>query len=73
MMMDKLTKLILMAIATALWMIALNPWLRPMPVVALDLGYSDSRNLSDIESHASSIKDDVSSILFYTRAIYKDK
>ena len=31
---DKLTKVLLGIIAIALWMIALNPWLRPVPVAA---------------------------------------
>lgn len=31
---DKLTKLLLGTIAIALWIIALNPWLRPERVVA---------------------------------------
>ena len=31
---DKLTKVLLGVIAIALWMIALNPWLRPAPAAA---------------------------------------
>jgi hypothetical protein len=31
---DKLTKVLLGVIAIALWMIALNPWLRPVPAAA---------------------------------------
>ncbi len=31
---DKLTKVLLGIIAIALWMVALNPWLRPVPVAA---------------------------------------
>ncbi len=31
---DKLTKVLLGVIAIALWMIAINPWLRPAPVAA---------------------------------------
>ena len=31
---EKLTKILLGIIAVALWVIALNPWLRPMPVAA---------------------------------------
>ncbi len=31
---DKLTKILLGIIAIALWMLALNPWLQPMPVAA---------------------------------------
>ena len=31
---EKLTKILLGIIAIALWVIALNPWLRPMPVAA---------------------------------------
>ena len=54
---DKLTKVLLTAIATALWIIALNPWLKPTPVAAQD--YID---LSTLESYVSSIVSDVSSI-----------
>ncbi len=31
---DKLTKVLLGVIAIALWMLALNPWLQPVPVAA---------------------------------------
>ena len=31
---EKLTKVLLGIIAIALWVIALNPWLRPLPVAA---------------------------------------
>jgi hypothetical protein len=31
---DKLTKVLLVMIAIASWIIALNPWLRPVPVAA---------------------------------------
>ena len=34
MIIDRSTKLLLTAIAIALWMIALNPWLKPVPVAA---------------------------------------
>lgn len=34
--MDKTTKVLLALIALALWMLALNPWLRPAPVQAAD-------------------------------------
>jgi hypothetical protein len=42
---DKLTKCLLAMIAIALWVIAMNPWLRPMPVSA-----QDTPDLSQIES-----------------------
>lgn len=61
---DKLTKMLLAAIVVALWMIALNPWLRPMPVAAqekTDLSQVESY-LSDIQSDVSSMKSDVSSM-----------
>ena len=54
---DKLTKNLLGAIAIALWMIALNPWLRPSPVLA-----QEKMDLSQIESSLSSIESDLSSI-----------
>lgn len=47
---DKITKSLLAAIAVALWMIAVNPWLRPMPVSA-----QDRRDLSQIESYLRQI------------------
>jgi hypothetical protein len=32
--MDRMTKMLLAAIALAVWMIALDPWIRPEPVAA---------------------------------------
>jgi len=61
---DKLTKMLFAAIAIALWMIALNPWLRPMPVAAMqqmDLGDVELL-LSIIQSNVSSIGSDISDI-----------
>jgi hypothetical protein len=54
---DKFTKSLLAAIAIALWMIAMNPWLRPTPVAA-----QESTDLSKVESSLSSIQSDVSSM-----------
>ena len=51
---DRITKVLLAAIATALWMIALNPWLRPMPVAAQDF--------SGVETYLAMIQSDVSSV-----------
>jgi hypothetical protein len=47
---DKMTKSILGAIAIALWVIALNPWLRPMPVSA-----GENSDVSSIEMHLRQI------------------
>ena len=61
---DRLTKSLLAAIAIALWMIAMNPWLRPIPVLAqekVDLSQIES-SLSSIESGVSSMKSDLSTI-----------
>ena len=54
---DKFTKMIFAAIAVALWIIALNPWLRPMHVAA-----QGNRDLSLVESYLSDIKSDVSDV-----------
>jgi hypothetical protein len=54
---DKLTKSLLAAIAIALWMIAMNPWLRPTPVAA-----QEKVDLSQVESSLSSIESEVSSM-----------
>ncbi len=54
---DKITKSLLAAIAIALWMIAMNPWLRPIPVAA-----EEKVDLSRVESSLSSIESDVSSM-----------
>jgi len=54
---DKLTKSLLAAIAIALWMIAMNPWVRPTPVLA-----QEKVDLSQVESSLSSIESDVSSM-----------
>ena len=55
---DKLTKGLLAVIAVALWMIALNSWLRPVAVET----QSDSYLLSSIDNSLESITSDVSSI-----------
>ena len=54
---DRLTKLLLAAIATALWIIALNPWLHPIPVAAQSESY-----LRSIRADVSSIQSDVNAI-----------
>ncbi len=54
---DKLTKTLLTFIAIALWMIAMNPWLRPLPVAA-----QEKVDLSQIESSLTSIAGDISTI-----------
>ena len=72
-MIDKLTKLLLAAIAAALWTIAMNPWLRPMPVAAqgeIDLSNVEAY-LSNIESGISSTQSDVSSIESYLGRIQR--
>ena len=51
---DKFTKLLLAAIATALWLIALNPWIQPIPVAAQSEFY-----LSLIQSDVSQIQNRV--------------
>jgi hypothetical protein len=56
---DKLTKVILSAIAVALWIIAINPWLRPVPVSAQE----EKIDLRKIESSLSEIHDDTSSLM----------
>ena len=63
---DKLTKSLLVAIAIALWMIAMNPWLRPMPVAA-----QEKIDLSKVESSLSSIRNDVSNMAFDLRQMAK--
>jgi hypothetical protein len=47
---DKLTKGILSAIAIALWIIAMNPWLHPVTVSA-----QDNSDISSIDSHVRQI------------------
>lgn len=54
---DKPTKMLLAAIAIALWLIALNPWLRPISVAA-----KGDVDLSNIESYLSSIDSHVGRI-----------
>jgi len=56
---DKSTKFVLVLIAVALWMIALNPWLQPAPVEA-----AQNVDLDNIESYLSDIEDELSSINF---------
>ena len=58
---DKSTKFLLLVIAVALWMIALNPWLRPVAVAA-----AQEVDLISIESYLSSIESDVESIYWGT-------
>jgi len=61
---DKLTKTLLSVIAIALWMIAMNPWVRPTPVLAqekVDLSQVES-SLSSIDSSVSSMKNDLGRI-----------
>lgn len=61
---DKPTKLLLAAIAVALWLIALNPWVHPTPVVAqgdVDLSTVESY-LAYIQADTSQIQSDISSI-----------
>jgi hypothetical protein len=49
---DWITKILLLLIAVALWMNALNPWLKPMPVQA----QSDTvRILSSIDANVNAI------------------
>ena len=50
---DKSTKFLLLVIGVALWIIALNPWLRPVAVAAAQ---------GHIEYYLSSIEEDLSSI-----------
>jgi hypothetical protein len=54
---DKLTKGILVVIGLALWVIALNPWLRPLPVAA-----QEKTDLSQVEAYLSSIQGDLAHI-----------
>lgn len=54
---DKLTKNLLAAIAIALWVIALNPWMRPVPVAA-----QEKTDLSQVESSLSTIESDLGRI-----------
>jgi hypothetical protein len=54
---DKLTTSLLGAIAIALWMIAMNPWLQPMPVAA-----QERVDLSSVESYLANIDSNVSRI-----------
>lgn len=54
---DTLTKSLLAAIAIALWIIAMNPWLQPMPVAA-----QEDVDLRRVESSLSSIQSDVLSM-----------
>jgi hypothetical protein len=51
---DKLTKTILATIAIALWVIAMNPWLHPMPASA-----QEKIDLSQVESTLSDIQSDL--------------
>lgn len=50
---DKITRIVLVAIALGLWMNALNPWLKPVPVAAQE---------DRIEKHLSEIEHDVHAI-----------
>ena len=44
---EKLTKVLLSISAIALWVIALNPWLRPLPVAAEeDVSFDCTGNLT---------------------------
>ena len=52
---DNSTKSLLGAIAIALWVIAMNPWLRPIPVAA-----QEKVDLSRVEKSLSAIESDVS-------------
>jgi hypothetical protein len=54
---DKVTKSLLAAIAVALWVIAMNPWLRPMPVAA-----QERVDLGRVESSLDAIQSDISSM-----------
>ena len=47
---DKFTKILLAAIAIALWAIALNPWIHPIRVSA-----QDRPDVSDIERYVRQI------------------
>tara|TARA_B100000949_G_C14034450_1_gene346848 strand:+ start:21 stop:224 length:204 start_codon:yes stop_codon:yes gene_type:complete len=58
---DKLTKCLLASIAVALWMIALNPWLRPTAVEA-QFGSDSDIYLGSIDSHVEEISRNVRSI-----------
>ena len=64
---DKSTKLLLAVIALALWLIALNPWLKPFPVIAAQDMYGVELWLTMINGSVSSIKSDVSRIERNTR------
>ena len=63
---DKSTKLLLALIVVALWMIALNPWLRPVSVAA-----AQDLDLSMTEYYLSSIESDLSSIESYLGRIQR--
>jgi hypothetical protein len=54
---DKLTRIILAAIAIALWVIAINPWLHPVPVAAQQRDWETS-----VESLLKSVQKDVARI-----------
>ena len=56
---DRLTKLLLAAIAVALWMNAVNPWIRPTSASA------------GVDFAISQIKNDVSRIETYVKRISK--
>jgi hypothetical protein len=61
---DNLTKILLAVIAIALWLIAANPWLQPMPVSAqekTDLSTVEA-SLSSIDNHFSSMENNISSM-----------
>ena len=54
---DRLTKLLLAAIAVALWMNAVNPWIRPTPASAgvdYDI-YDIKRDVNSIETYVKRI------------------
>ena len=57
MVLDRLTKVLLAAIAVALWLNALNPWIQPRSAVALP-----DTDLSEIESYVSSIRSELGDI-----------
>ena len=57
MVLDRLTKVLLAAIALALWVNALNPWIQPVSAVAQSEMY-----LGTINSHVSSIGSQLSDI-----------
>lgn len=49
---DKLTKVLLGIIAIALWIVALNPWLRPESVVAREEMSVSFRCRGDLDANA---------------------